>query len=277
VTATRSRLRRAALALGVALLLGGAAAPAQARIITFQFRTTVDATQVGGGPNEPLIATYAFDSQLPDGSGPFAIDDKSGSYGPIRMVLQVGDQSVTSATGGITVINDSSSINTEDSYDVRISADLGDIQGAIFGYQVVFFRFLLVDEDGTMFSGTGLPLSAAFAARAQFIELEVDLYDPVTGDNFGIGLLGGAPFTLVELNAGCILGDLQADLGELQIQRGLAQSLQAKLTAAAQALTEMNRAAEKAADHIGSFIREVEEERGEEIAETDADDLLADA
>ena len=181
MTTTRRTLTGAALAFCAAILLASPTRPLLAEDVTFQFTTTIDASSVGGPVNAPLVATYTFDSQLANGTGPFGID----SYGPLRMWLQVGDQSVTASGNpgsGILVGNNWGNGTTDgDGYDVRFE-NFGDVSGQLFGLDVLFFRFLLVDSDGTMLTSSDLPLSPAFASGTEFIQIDMFLFDPTTGE-----------------------------------------------------------------------------------------------
>jgi hypothetical protein len=148
----------------------------QALPVTFQFSTTVDATPLGGGPATPLIATYTFDSDLPNGSGPTGpVDSTCGSYGTLFMQIQLGNEIVTASGGGISVFNDAGTTFVEDSYDVR--PDDGIFSGQLLGHDITFFRFLIVDLDRTMFSSTALPLMPGFATSGDYQQTEIQFAD----------------------------------------------------------------------------------------------------
>ena len=155
----------AALACCAAILLATLTRPLLAEDLTFRFTTTVDASSVGGPANAPLVATYTFASDLQNGTGSFLTTDSLGSYGPIYMTLQVGDQRLT-ATGDILVGNNGG-VGKQDIYDVRFygASYGGPVPGQLFGLDVEFFLFQLTDSDGTMFNSTAMPLSPDFARK----------------------------------------------------------------------------------------------------------------
>ena len=144
--------------------------------VIFQYATTIDTTDFGGGPGTPLVVTYEFDSALADGSGPVGpIDSTSGSYGPLTMQIQLGGETVSAAGGGISVFDNAGSSIIEDSYDVRPDDD--SFSGQLLGRDVGFFRFLIVDSDRNMFNSTALPLSPDFATAADYQQVEFDFAD----------------------------------------------------------------------------------------------------
>ena len=175
----RQMLTGAALGCCAAILLASPTTRLLADDVTFQFTTTISATPVGGPANAPLVVTYTFNSQLAIGTGP-----GTDSYGPLRMKIEVGDQSVTAfgLNSGILVGNNWGG-GTEDGYQPQVD-NSADVSGQLFGLDFMFFRFLLVDTDGTMLTSSELPLSPDFASGADFIQVIIALYDPTTGEVF---------------------------------------------------------------------------------------------
>jgi hypothetical protein len=201
-----------------AVTLVGMSAP-----LTFQFSTTMDTTSFGGGSNTPLTVTYTFDSALPNGSGPGApISSTLGSYGPLSMEIRLGTETVAGSGGGISVFNNASASGLEDSYDVRLDS----FSGQFFGRDLEIFRFLLVDESGTMFNATHLPLSPGFAAATQFQQTEFNFFDGSsieTGEDSNTPTGDRRPLTLStvpEPSTGGLLGiGLTLIAGRLRLRR----------------------------------------------------------
>jgi hypothetical protein len=178
----RRRLRAAAASLlALAILSLGLSAPAHAdgASLTFVYESSIDTTPVGGGPGTPLRIFYTFDTSLAPGSGSFGTSETLASYGPLdRMIVMVGDQCVALSGAGteITVFNNAGTTSVEDSYDVRAfgPATAGK---TLFGLNLRFARFLLVDSEATMFTDTSLPTTPTFGGAAEFQQATVDLVD----------------------------------------------------------------------------------------------------
>ncbi len=169
--------------------LGTHAAP-----VSLQFSTTIDATRLGGSANTPLVVTYSFEGNLSNGTGPFAPHAGSGSYGPARLQVKLGNQSVSATGGGITVGNN---VGGTDEYDVRGE----NFSGTLFGRSVKFFRFLIVDAQATMFDGVALPISAEFATSADFQQTDFGFADDstlATTEFADTPVAERRPFTLVK-------------------------------------------------------------------------------
>ena len=167
--------------------------PSQAAPLTFQFDSMIDTTAFGGASATPLSVTYTFDSASPEGSGPFS---GPGSYGPLTMQIRVGSETVSASGGGIFLWNHIDS----DGYDVRPSDSM--FSGQLFGRDITNFRFLLVDQDATMFSSTALPLSPQFATFADFQQTEMSFADgsALAIEEFPETPLGQrTPFTLMQV------------------------------------------------------------------------------
>jgi hypothetical protein len=159
---------------------------------TFVFRTLIDATPAGGEPDTPLTVTYTFDPDLRSQYDNFDPDRlSSGWYTPIHMMIQLGDESVkaTQETAIAVFNNPNPPHNVEDSYGVRADNSpfyngygRNAVNGTLFGYEVLFIEFLIVDNDGTMFDNAQLPRSPEFAFEADYQQTQIELFDPVTGD-----------------------------------------------------------------------------------------------
>jgi hypothetical protein len=114
------------------------------------------------------------------------------------MVIQLGDESVKATQG--TYIYTWNLPDYEDGIDVRVensgAYDGGRnvVNGTLFGYEVVFFRFLLADEDATMFDTAQLPLSPDYALEADFQQTELVLFNPATGESTAL-FIGEFPGT----------------------------------------------------------------------------------
>lgn len=65
----------------------------------------------------------------------------------------------------------------------------------LFGYEVAAANFTLVDEQATMFSDTGLPLSPEFAKATDRVGVRVELREPGLGSGPTLSV-GGTKFKL---------------------------------------------------------------------------------
>lgn len=272
-------------AITTALSLVGIIAPAGAAapppVTSFQFTTTVDATSVGGDAAAPLRILYQFNPDLAPGSGPFGSSGNGTfeSYGPLeKVIVEVGDQCVSFSGGGtgISVFNDAGTTFVEDSYDVRAfgSATVGK---QLFGLDFTFTRFLLGDSDRTMFTSTALPTSPAFAAEADFQQTQIDLVDPVTGEESSLHA-GDAPFALSTFDPPADILDILDDVRALQVRGSLIKQLAAPLedarTLLAGTLTQKN--LDKGVQKLQQFITLVSANR-KALGDATADSLKSSA
>ena len=102
-------------------------------------------------------------------------------------------------------------------------------------------------------------------------ETDLDGNPRVANDRIDMGAFEFQPVTPVEL-----LLDLTYYVDELSLQKGIANSLKAKLNAALQKLKDENENNDVAAiNTLEAFINVVEAQRGKKISETDADSLIA--
>lgn len=265
---TRRSLRTPAAAavslLVLATLSAGFSAPAQAAdTISFQFTTFIDATSVGGNQATPLHITYQFSPDLAPGSGPFGEsgDGTYSSYGPLqKVIIEVGDQCVaTSGDGtGITVFNAGTTF-VEDSYDVRAegAATAGK---TLYGMNIDLARFLLVDNEGTMFSSTALPTSQDFFFEADFQQTDFYLIDSNRRTHH---LFGGGPFQFGTYDPALRLEGIQVGVGALTLNAGVKASLQNKLSKAGGYISSNNNT--KAEQELRAFIAQVSALSGKEI------------
>lgn len=278
MTGTKNLMFEGAVVLYTALMVAGLATPVEAEDVTFQFKTTIDASRAGGPRNAPVVVTYTFDSQLADGDS----GDHHGYYTPFQIAIQIGDDCVAASSGAIFIWDD---ISGTDGYDVRPET----ISGQLFGYEVTFFRFVLASNDGTMLYGTSLPVSPAFADDADQFQVSLDLHDPLTGENVYLSS-GNDPGTAVEYRTPFSLtlvhmagpDTLIAALGlgvfELDLAREFESSLLAALTGALNALSDDRKNKTRiAVSHLQVFINKVNAQRGKAISVDDADGLIADA
>lgn len=164
-------------------------------VLTFQFRTTVDASERGGDTATPLKVTYQFDPSLLPGTGPFGSseDGTYESYGPMKdFILELGTEcvAVRGDGTGITVFNNGG--GTEGAYDVR--ADVPATTGTtVMGLNFRFMRFLLADSYGTMFDSVALPVQQ-FANASDFQQTTIELRAS-GGQRFRLNA-GDAPYVL---------------------------------------------------------------------------------
>ena len=147
--------------------------------ITFQYRSTLDATLVGGSEQEPLTVIYSFDSRLQAGSGPLGNNSPFlSSYGPIEIIIELGGDTVT-ASGPHTGITVFSSISAQraDRYELRATS----LTGSLFARNVDFFCLLLTGEGEEMFADLRLPLTPRFAESATSSRVSLKLMDSING------------------------------------------------------------------------------------------------
>jgi hypothetical protein len=275
--------RQAALVLVVSMVVSmvvGWSSAASAEPVSFQYRTTVDATDVGGEPLTPVRLIYTFDSNLAPGSGFTGSGPIFSGYGPLSgVVLEVGNRCVRVSGPGtaISVFNDAGFDPVTDSYDVRADTSAGAVvSGPLFNLTLTFFRFLLVDNDSTMFTSTALPLTPDFAALAELQHVELRLMDPVTLAVFS--LVADSGFQLSFHRPVESLQALLATTEALNIQAGLKKELTKRLQAA---LNDLNDGSPSKIHHASSqlseYIHLVEAQRGKKIPAATADQLTADA
>jgi hypothetical protein len=102
---------------------------------------------------------------------------------------------------------------------------------------------------------------------------------PPGGNDF-VAIAAGAYHSLalkVE-DPGELISRLAQDVEDLNLQRGISNSLEAKLDTVLKALTDVNQNNDAAAiGALGAFVNAVDAQRGKKIPEEDADDLIAQA
>ncbi|MDR6508074.1 hypothetical protein [Arthrobacter oryzae] len=277
IMARRHASAASIFALTTVLAFAGLSVPAQAvpapvadpPLIAFQLTTTVDTTVVGGSPDTPVSIIYRFSPTL----APVAESEVHASYVPLeRLIIEVGDQcTATSGSGtGIDVFNNSSNTLLEDSYNVFAYGD--SIAGKqLFGRDVESFRFLLVDNDGTMFSDASLPTSVAFADAADYIQFNlvlsgrVFLFPPES-----------VPFQLSPYNVQAPVDALRDYLSGLTLSPGVRTPLANTLDKASGYLNTLTPASlQKATKEFDLFIKQVEAQRNKGIDSATADTLIS--
>jgi len=275
----RTPAATAASLLVLATLSAGISAPAQAAdTLSFQFTTVFDATAVGGSQVTPLHITYQFDPALAPGTGPIGDpgDGTSASYGPLqKMIVEAGDQCIAvSGNGtGITVFNSAGTSFPEDAYEVR--ADRPAVTGkTLYGLNLTGIRFLLIDNDATMFSSTDLPTATVFAGDADLQQTQIRLTTP-DGSRENLFAPEDAPFQLTTYDPAGALAAIQSDLTGLQLNAGVRTSLENRLTKASGYISgTSSKSNTKAEQELRAFILQVEALRGKEIPAIDADNLI---
>lgn len=209
-------------------VIGAPPSAAATTPISFQFTTYVDATAVGGSASTPMRVIYQFNPDLAPGSGGSGSGDTFASYGPLeKIIFEVGNECVAMAGAGtgIDVFNDAGTTIVEDSYNVqaRNAAVAGK---TMFGLNFEHARFLLVDEQMTMFSDTSLPTSPKFAQAADYQQTSVTLRNSTTNRRTTLGA-GDAPFQLGLFDPQGIIGEIIDEVHALPV----GSDLKAKLTA----------------------------------------------
>jgi len=182
---SRTCFKTAIAFCGIALLSAAESAPVwAAKEKTFVFRTLIDTTPVGGEPDTLLTVTYTFDPDLPSDWDYF----DSGWYSPVHVMIQVGDQIVWGTHDTAIIVWNN--LSDSDGYDVRLSRRYwgNSVHGSLFGLELGFFRFLIVDTDEDMFDTARLPLTPDFAMQADFQQTDLVLFDPLTGEQIHLGV-----------------------------------------------------------------------------------------
>lgn len=142
-------------------------------LVTFEFSTTIDASEVGGSANAPLVMTYTFDPALagvPSGSVQI--------YSPVSGTLTVDGQSLSLANGRI-IVSNNVNINIVDRY----QTDFYDDQHMLYGYEVFSVEVSIMDVAATMLSDTSLPLTTDFALFSYNWYYAIELEDPDDAEN----------------------------------------------------------------------------------------------
>ena len=206
-------MKRTLIASGLLCLLLGVPGAASAATLTWEFTSTVNATEAGGSAVAPFFFRFTFDTNLANDSGGTVggCCADVGSYGPISGVIGVDGQEVSFASGffgsgfgtsELTVVKfDDDDV---DRFDIRAREDaLVGLQ--LFGRDIGQVVIQMQDDDGTMFSDTSLPTTTAFSADVDRVFIGVDLL----GDFFSEPILFAAflhetpqqtpPFTLLEV------------------------------------------------------------------------------
>jgi hypothetical protein len=255
-------------------------ASAASGLVSFQWRTTVDATDVGGKAFTPVRLIYTFDPDLAPASGFTGSGPHFVGYGPLsQWSLEVGNQCATISGPGtaITVFDDAGTNSITDAYDVRASATAGaTLSGPLFKLDFSLFAFGVFDNDSTMFSSTALPLTPDFAALAEFQGVLLRLVDPLTLTTFDLHSDSG-----FEVSFHRPVESLQALLAEvdgLNLSGSLKKNLTTRLQSALDVLTDSSTGNDQlAAEHLQKFIQLVDAQAGKGIPATTADQLIADA
>lgn len=247
--------------------------------VSFQYRTTFDATSVGGKALTPGRLIYTFDSDLAPGSGLLGSGPGFSSYGPLsQMFLEVGNRCVTVSGPGtaITVFDDSGN-PLKDLYEVRADISLGATTSSrLFGLDLDFLQFLLIDTDTTMFATTALPLTPDFADLAERQQVVLRLIDPFTFETFFVTPDSG--FAVSFHRPVESLEALLAEVDGLDVSASLKQNLTSRLQSALDVLTDASTSNDgDAASHLERFIQLVEAQAGKKIPAAIADQLIADA
>lgn len=248
---TGARWRAAAASLSVLGLSAlGFTAPAIAATtpIEFIYTSTIDATAVGGGTDDPLIVIYSFSPDLAPGSGTVGSGDPSTSigYGPLESIrVQVGTQCsyYTGPRSQISVFNDAGTTIVEDSYAVQAKPLDDTFLGA---YPIAAALFDIVDSDRTMFSDTSLPTTPGFAQAAEYAQNTIQIgRGPQRIDLLSYNV----PFKLGVFDQIAAIATLKSDVAALNLSADLTERLQQPLDKASHFLTKGNeRKADKDAD-----------------------------
>jgi hypothetical protein len=272
----RRRLRATATSLlALATLSLGVSAPARAQTapaISFQYTTTIDTTDAGGGPGTPLIITYRFDPNLAPGSGGGGPEEGVADYGPLdRVTVQLGDQCVAqSTTGSIGVFNGPNSLFVEDSYVVswQPAPSAGP---SLFGMDLRLAQVVLIDRNSAMFNSTALPTTPDFSVAAPEQQTDILLFNPGTHrfvDLFAGGAPGGLGYFIDPADR---ILDIQAQVLAADLNNGLKTALQNALQKARDYLTDASKSNDgMAAKELQKFIDQVNALPGNVIAKADA-------
>ncbi|WP_309820561.1 hypothetical protein [Pseudarthrobacter sulfonivorans] len=241
--------------------------------ISFQFTTVVDATAVGGSSSTPMRVIYQFNPDLAPGSGLSGSGENFASYGPLeKIIFEVGSQCVALAGAGtdITVFDNAGTTFVEDSYNVRAS-DAAVAGKTVFGLNLELARFLLVDNQATMFSDTSLPTSPEFADAADFQQSALQLRNPTTNRRTTVSAAQDAPFQLGRFDPHGSIGEIIDEVNALPVSSDLKAKLVAPLEKARTLLegTLLQKNIKQARGSLEDFIKIVHTNRnrlGQEAA-----------
>jgi Ca2+-binding RTX toxin-like protein len=142
--------------------------------ITFKYETIIDARPAGGQANAPFILTYSYATDLRIYQSSFGSNAAQVLYGPIEGTLKIGDEetSFTSAPPASIDARDEIFLGVfltgADVYNVRFREE-----GQLFGYDVKIVSVAIADMGHTMLPNVTLPVTADFAAEADFQHVEV--------------------------------------------------------------------------------------------------------
>ena len=270
-------------AITTSLVFAGLSAPAHAApaptadppLIAFGFSTVIDTTSVGGSPDTPVQIIYRFSPTLtpvPDST------EMSDDYGPLeKVIVEIGDQCAAMSGPGtsLSVFDDAGTSSLDDAYDVR--ADIPATTGeTLFGLDLIFFRFILVDPQLAMFSDTSLPTTTLFAGDADYQGLDFDLYDPVTREEVRLTGQQEEPFQLSPYVVQTPVDGLRESLSELTLTNGVRTALNKPLDKASGYLDALTQdSLLKARKEFQLFIKQVEAFRDNGIDGATADHLIA--
>ena len=218
---------------GISAPTGAAAAP---QVTTFQFRTAVDATSVGGDADAQLRIIYQFNPDL----APTQSEATFASYGPLeKIIVEVGGQCASFSGGGteISVFDNAGTSVVEDSWVVQASTPATEGK-QLFGHDFIFTRVRLFDPDTTMFTSTALPTSPGFADEAEIQKTLIVLADPANPDSEkSLQAVDTSPFFLGTFDPPRKIGSILDQVRTLQVRDSLIKQLAAPLEDARALLT----------------------------------------
>lgn len=255
-----------------------------ADVVVFQYRTTIDASPIGGPASAPLVVTYAFDSTA-QGIG----STRTVSYPTINTMIQVADQTVIAPGPSADIlVSTQGGPLSEQLYQIYVPEPRTAVAGTLFGWEVFLFDFGLIAEAGLMFDSPALPVSPAFSEVAQYTRASISLFHPATNDFTYLAILDTAdtpptqrtPFSLTILSSdpATQIADLSTEVLDLNLSSDIQAGLLDKLASGLQALAKNGKnSAKTAANNIHSFINGVNAHRGQAITEDEAIALIADA
>jgi hypothetical protein len=250
---------------------------ALAQSVTYTFAGRVDTItpNLSGAfsPTDEIRGTFVFDPSAVGVACPF-----TGACMQYHSALQLMSATVGSyqLSGTITqLLQDGPLV---DQYHLTAGASRGTplVADPVNGFPLSVFQLHLVDNSQTALSGTGLvaPVLADYASPRW--HLFFNNPDPNAPPG-GIAVSG--VITLLEPVAQSpieLIAELATKVATLNLQSGVSNAFDAKLDAVLAALEDSRQNNDVAAiGAIGAFIQSVEAQRGRQLTDTEADELIA--
>lgn len=244
---------------------------------TYDFSGTIDLSIIGDpfgtlSTGEPFHGSFTYDDSTPQ-APPFV--PFGTAYNALtNFSMTIGGETITSSAGAMVVHNDEGGVDFLELLPfITFPAGSMDPNATLGGLLICggCFSIVISDDTATVFGDESLPAA-------------LDLGDfPPPDDNvvrfsdLSVAVLTvQSPIASLGLNPQALLSDLMADLIGMNLQAGIANSLDAKLNAAFNALDDLNENNDVAAlNSLYALINAVEAQRGRKLTDAQADSLVA--